>query len=181
MEESTASPLLEPLYALNIKVNVIDNNNIRPLQPTEQAFFTFTEKNKEYTHSIVSPGQATASFIAGSYEISSNLIVNSEPPFKIPEQQIKVCNDLPKEGVLGIVGLTEKKCVTQKIDATELSQVASGGATILWSPSRQQLAAAKTITLYVVRSAMPKTIQDIILTDKQRAENAKKTKEPVLE
>ena len=180
VEESTASPILEPIYNLNVKVMVIDSNNVRPLQPTEQALFTFTERDKDYTVSTVSTAPSV-SLVAGSYEITSSLIVNSEPPFKIPEQNIKVCNDLPKEGVLGIVGLTEKKCVTQKIDATELPQVASGGATISWSTTRQQLASSKTVTLYVVRSAMPKTIQDITLTDKQKAENAKKTKEPTLE
>ncbi len=180
-EEATISPVLEPLATLTVDVQVIDNNNARPLQPTEQAIFTFEEKDKEHITSVVVPGQTTVSLLAGNYEVRSQLLVSSDPPFTIPEQNIKVCNDVPQEGALGILGFQEKKCVTQRIEQTQLPQVAAGGSSITWSPSRSALASAKKITLYVVRSSTPRTLQDIANLEKSLIENAPKTREPTLE
>ena len=180
-EEAIISPVLEPLYPLTVDVQVIDNTNIRPLQPTEQAIFTFEEKDREYTTSMVIPGQNTLSLIAGTYNIQSQLLVSSDPPFTIPEQNLKICNDAPQEGVLGILGFQEKKCVTQRLEQTQLPQVAAGGSTITWLASRSALASAQKITLYIVRSSSPRTLQDLTNLEKTLMENAPKTREPTLE
>ena len=179
--EAYLSQILEPIYTINADVKVIDNNNIRPLQPTEQAFFTFEDNERQYSAVFVAPGQNTINLIAGNYEIKSNLIVSSDPPFNIPAKDIEVCNDLPKEGVLGIIGLKEKKCVTQHLDEVSLPQVASGGSSIYWSPSILGLANAKKITLYVVRSETPRSIEDLSKNYESSKKNAEKTKEPLLE
>lgn len=180
-EEASVSSLVEPIYALDVEVQVIDNNNIRPLQPTEQAIFTFEEKNREYITSVVSPGNEKVSLIAGEYEITSQLVVNSDPPFTIPAQSVKVCHDAPREGALGIIGLQEKKCVTQQFDQVQLSQIASGGSKIPWQVLRPSLASANSITLYVVRSPAPQSIQDIENVERSLQQNAQKTREPTLE
>jgi hypothetical protein len=181
-EQATSSLLLEPKYTLDVEVQVIDTlNNVRPLQPTEQVIISFENHDKGFTTSYVSPGQTTVSLIAGTYTMKSTLLVNSDPPFKFDEQKIEVCIDAPKNGVLGVLGLSEKQCTTEIIEATSIPSITSGGSIITWSPSRPQLATAKKVTLYVVRSTTPQSITELAQTQQEVAENAKKTKLPDLE
>ncbi|MEK6840149.1 MAG: hypothetical protein AABX72_04340, partial [Nanoarchaeota archaeon] len=180
-EQTSISSLVEPIYSLDVNIQVIENNNVRPLQPTEQAIVTFEEKDREYVTSIVSPGNEKVSLIAGQYEIISQLVVNSDPPFTIPAQSVKVCHDAPREGALGIIGLQERKCVTRQFDQVQLSQIISGGSKIQWSALRSSLASSHSITIYVVRSPTPQSIQDIGKVETSLQQNAQKTREPILE
>lgn len=180
-EEGAYTLIMQPFSTLKVQVNVIDNGKPRPLQPTEQAFFTFEERNRGYATTVVAPGQETVSLIPGVYEITSSMVVSTDPPLTLPEQTIKVCSDLPREGALGILGLKEKKCVTHTIESTSLSQLPAGTSTISWSPAAQGLANAQTITLFVVRTATPQTIKEVMNIDGKTIDNEQQAREPFLQ
>ena len=161
MEDAAVSITLQPLYELAVNIQISANGEKRPAQPTEQVSFTFTEKESGYTTTVVYPGQQKVSLIPGEYEVQTQTIVSSDPPLSIEGKTIKVCNDVPKEGVLGVVGFTEKKCVEQKIDAISLDQIAAGSATVTWKVDHASLAQAEKITLYGIRTKLPRNIEEL--------------------
>ena len=176
-EESTVSVILEPIYELDLNVMVIDNN-IRSVQPTEQVIFTFENKEKDYVTTAVYPGTTQIKLIAGSYDVKSHLIVTSDSGISIPEDEIKVCFDAPREGILGALGLKEKKCKTQKIEAINLDQVFAGGASFTWNIDRTTLANSKKLTLYTLRLETPRNVEELSNIDDRILKNLDKIKMP---
>ena len=148
--------VLEPLYTLPVQVNVLAGGIIRPVQPTEKVIFTLRHLEKDFVASFISSQDpATVQLIAGPYEITSQLIVQSNPPFRLEQQKIKHCADMPVDGILGTVGVTKKTCTSQTIPATEYKEVIAGGGTIRWTAQRQDVGTASSLTLYTVRGSTP--------------------------
>ena len=179
--EATTSIVLEPIYELDLKTMVIDNGNIRPIQPTEQAVFTFENKEKDYVTTATYPGTDKVRLIAGSYDVKSYLIVTSDSGISIPESEIKTCFDAPKEGLLGALGLKEKKCKKQKIEGINLNQIYAGGASFTWDIDRRILSNSKKLTLYTLRFEIPKSVDELTNIDDKILKNSNNIKLPDLE
>ncbi len=180
-EPSTISIILEPIYELDLKIEIIDDNgNIRTIQPTEQAIFEFENEDKKFSTQVVYSGTDKIKLIAGNYKVKSYLTVSSSQGFKIEDQKIKICSDTPRRSFLGALGLTERKCETQTIPGTSLDSILSGGASFTWSIERQALASSSKITLYTVRGKTPSTMQELTKTDEMISQNSKIAKKPLL-
>ena len=172
--------VMDRVYPVEVDVMVVDQGGVRPLQPTEQAF-VYLEHDNGYAVSVVAPGHRAVDIIPGTYTVRSELVVGSDPPFVLQGKKEKVCHDVPREGVLGIVGLTERKCVEHEISDVELSQVAAGGSEIIWTAAHEQLAFAKKLTLFVIRSSVPRTVDELINAEEVLGEHAKNSRKPVLQ
>src|SRR3989344_1715395 len=138
------SLVLEPIRELDFEARVMDDN-ARNLGKNELAFIQFEDQEKGYSTSLVYPGASKINLIQGTYTVKSYLLLNSTSGIAINDQKVRVCNDVPKEGLVGVVGLTEKKCFEQKIEGTTLESVISGGNEFELTISPQDLMNKKLI------------------------------------
>ena len=112
--------------------------------------------------------------------MTSQIIVEHKGGFSFPEKEIEICNDVPEKGVLGIVGITTRKCVKQKIDATEFDQILGGGASTAWSVSRQALANAEQLIVYTIRGPTPRSVDEMSKVYEAIRKSSAEVKKPVL-
>ena len=152
---------LEPIKEVAVEVKVSDNKQQRAPYATEKIFITVENQEKKYSTSILYPDQKTVRLIPGDYVVTSRVIVENAGSFSFPETEIEVCNDLPQKGILGIAGLTSRKCIKQKIEATELEQIVGGGATTSWSIARGALAGAQKVIFYTIRGPTPRSLEEV--------------------
>jgi len=116
----TASLILDKKYKLELEV---DKGN-RELKEG-YALITFTKG--EDVKTIVYPEQKEIELTEGQYEIKVYIYSNSTITLKGSSTQ--KCVEVPKSGVLGVFGLTEKKCFTLEIPDQVVSFAVSGGGT----------------------------------------------------
>lgn len=169
---------LEPLHEVVIDVLVDDEGSLREPYASEQVLFTFTNKEQKYATSVIYPSQKNVKLVAGSYEVSSSITIESSQGFKLKKKDIEVCNDVPKKGVLGLAGLTKKECTTHTIDATTINQIPVGGSSVDWFVNRESLLAATEVTLYALRGPTPQSIDEI--TKVYEVMREKEVRRPVL-
>ena len=81
--------------------------------------------------------------------------------FNFPEREIQICSEVPKRGLGGIVGLTETKCMQQKIDPIQLDAVVAGGGSTSWNIDRRVLATSNKIVLYPLRGKTPSSFEEL--------------------
>jgi len=108
---------LDKLYNLSLSLKV-DNKESK-----DYAIITFKSENNLET--IAYPQQKTISLAEGNYNISVYVYKNAS--IFIPGNKKEICNEVPKSGVLGIIGLTEEKCFDVDLPSQILSNVISAG------------------------------------------------------
>jgi len=172
---------LEPVKEVAVEVKVFDQNQERAPYATEQIIFTFENVEQKYTTTLLYPTQKTVKLIPGDYVIRSQIIVENAGGFSFPEKEIEICNDVPQQGVLGVIGLTTRKCTKQKIDATEFNQIIGGGSVTSWSIQRATLAEAQKVTLYTQRLATPRSIEEVGKVYEAIQRSQTEVKKPVLQ
>lgn len=123
-EEGSININLEPLKELNAEV-VVQRAGSGEVRDDETVYITLTEEDKEYSTSIVYPDEQKVKLIPGNYKVSIMMV--SEGEIEIPSKTIEKCVKVP-EGIEGIVGKTEKKCITFEIPSMELDKTISGKA-----------------------------------------------------
>ncbi len=172
---------IEPYYELPVAVMINDEGTIRAPYPTESIYFQFENKDKEYYTSYVYPSSEKLRLIAGDYKVASTLMVETQPGFQLEAQEIEVCSDVPKKGIAGIFGSTDKKCTKQKIDAMDLDTIIAGGGSYSWSADRRILATSNKIVLYVNRVKIPQTLTKLNNIYQNQEEFSKNINKPTFE
>ena len=86
---------------------------------------------------------------------------NASDEFKTGSQKVEYCNDIPKGGLLGVIGFTDKKCFSQEIDSTTLDQIIVGGEEFVYTIDQSKLTDAKKIIVYLVLKEQPKNILEL--------------------
>ncbi len=172
---------LEQFTEVAVDVRILDNQQERGLYQTEQIMITLENQEKKYTTSILYPSQKTIKLIPGEYVATTRVIVENAGGFSFPEKEIEICNEVPERGVLGVVGITTRKCTKQKIDATELGQIVGGGATTTWSIPRAALAGAQKATLYTLRGPTPRSLEEVGKVYEAIQQQNTEVKKPVLQ
>ncbi len=172
---------MEPITEVNFNVKVIDNNQERAPYQTEQIMVTLENKEKKYTTAVIYPDQKIVRLIPGEYVVTTRIIVENTDGFSFPEKEIEICNEIPEKGILGVVGITTRQCVKQKIDATELDQIIGGGATTSWAVQRNALADARQITIYTVRGSTPRSLEEVGKVYEAVQQENNGVRKPVLE
>lgn len=117
--ESSADIILEKEYGMKLDV-LVDG---MPLAKDSMAVIHFS--NDEYSASSVLPDNDKITLKEGQYEI--NVFVYGNSSIKIPKTTKTQCYDATKEGLLGMMGMTEEKCVDIEIPEMNVEHALKGG------------------------------------------------------
>lgn len=167
---SSVSVLLKPVHTLQVDVKVIDNNQIRELAQDESYIVEFESQTDEFISLVTG---SDVDIISGDYYVRAYLMKNATDEFKVGSQKIEYCDDVPKGGLLGVIGFTDKKCFSQDIDSTSLDQIIVGGEEFVYTADQGALSNAKKITVYLVLKEQPKNILELKDTFAKIQTNAK--------
>ncbi|MBI2667809.1 hypothetical protein HYX17_03500 [Candidatus Woesearchaeota archaeon] len=160
-QESVVSVIMEPVYEKTFEVKITENNIDRILFENEQIIINFRNEQSNYYETIAYPDNNKVKLIDGSYDIDANIIFNSKNPIRINGKELETCIDAPREGVLGIIGLTEKKCEKTTIEGIDITQVFTGGAKFSWNVNRVDLADANNIIFYLNGFGIPTNVDEL--------------------
>lgn len=158
-EAGTINIELKPKYKLNLGIKVIDNGLIRNLENDEEVLIEFTNEIDSYS-TVANEDINSIELISGSYDISSYLIINSKN-LTLVGNEIEKCVDVPKEGVLGFLGLKERKCFSSKIEDINLDRIISGGNNFALELDKDMLSLSKKIIVYVTKNKAPQSVEEL--------------------
>ncbi len=150
---------LKPKYTLNLEIKVIEDGVIRDLDSDENVIIQFSNEADNY-NVAVNEDSASVELISGSYDLSSFLVVNKNN-ITLPGSSIEKCIDIPKAGILGIVGLKERKCFSTNIDSMNLDQIISGGDNFVLDLDKNKLSISKKIIVYVTKNNTPSNVEEL--------------------
>lgn len=161
-KEETISVSLDKFYEKKIEVKAIDKDSglITSIVSNENVILQFENLDNGYTISVFYPEGSDVKLTSGNYRVSS-VIMRSGGDISLPKQEIESCVDVPRQGILGILGSTEKKCVTNTIEESKLDSAIIGGAEFIWEVSQSELEAGNKIIFYTVRDKFPRSIEEM--------------------
>ena len=172
-ESPVVSVIMDKLYELDLDVRLITSSgDIRNLAQNEKVIFQFENLDNEYITSVFWPGTENIRLTAGNYYVTSQVLMEDTAGIDIPARTIESCAEVPRAGILGLIGSTKKECRSVTIPATELTSALIGGANFDWSISNGQLASGKSLTLYSFRDRAPTKLEDISLITENINKNA---------
>ena len=152
---------LEPIVEIPIKLTIVDEGNTRGPYDSEIVSMTFENTENGYTTTLLYPTQRTVKLTAGSYTITSTMMITGTNGIKLKEKEIEFCVDVPRKGLLGVAGLTTRECKTQTIAGTTVEQLVVGGSSDTWFAEREVLLTAQSIELFSYRGPTPKSIDEV--------------------
>ena len=126
---------------------------IRDAYDDENVFVNFIDEGDGFSQFL--DGDNT-DLIFGDYIIRAYIMKESESPIKIEGDTVENCVDVPKGGVLGILGIKEKKCFTSELEDVDLDQVLVGGNEFEWRYN-----GGREINLYVAFDRIPSTVNEM--------------------
>ena len=160
LDESIVTLDLKPYQKKQLEIKVIEGNSIRSARSDE--FVTFNLVNSDENYNIFTNNEETEiSLLPGRYHIQSFIVKNYPNGLKLNAQTIEYCQDLPKTGILGIIGITEKKCFSTELEATELEQVIVGGVEFDFEINQDELNQANKLTLYTIYNRAPSNVKEL--------------------
>ncbi|MFA4952900.1 MAG: hypothetical protein WC584_01630 [Candidatus Pacearchaeota archaeon] len=109
--------ILDKLYEVPYALNVDGRES------SDFAIINFI--SDENSQTAVWPDMKTIKLSEGSYNISVYVYKNST--ITLPGIQDQKCSEVPKSGILGILGMTEEKCFDINLPAQKISNIISGG------------------------------------------------------
>ena len=158
-EQGSINLELKPKHNLKAELKVIENGQVRSLYDNENVLVQFIDSDDNYAVTIDKNIESTE-LIAGSYDASSFLIV-SGLNITLSGTDVEKCVDIPKSGVLGLVGLKDRKCFSTKIDSLNVDQVISGGDKFGLELFKDDLSTASKIVIYVTKNPTPESIEEL--------------------
>ncbi len=185
IEPQTLTILLEPKKELNLTVGLVraEQGGARGIIQGEIILVQFVNTERAYSTSILYPEQRSITLISGDYEVKTTVIKDSAKPLTIKGETTTTCIQVPRSGILGSLGLTEKKCQETELKGTTVNSVIVGGANFEYTLDRDALLRSKQLTVYTVRNTEPTTITELQKLYDQIEHNAENTnfKEPLLQ
>ena len=181
LDENLVNIDLKPYQKKQIEIKIIDGNSVR--NPNQDEFITFNLVNDNENYNVFIDKETNEiNLLPGNYNVQSFIVKDYTSGLKLEKQDIEYCQDLPKQGILGIIGLTEKKCFETELEETELEKVIVGGAQFDWEINEQELSKANKITFYTVYNKIPSNIKELTESYQQILKNADSTnfREPLL-
>jgi len=154
--ETEADIVLSKEYNLNLEIYV-DNSLVQDL-----SVLTITKKDEnttEVVNSVAYPFNKELKLSEGYYNFDLKAFKGSS--VVIPETTTKQCVKVPREGVLGFLGLEEEKCFDITIPSQKLTNVAYAGGNTDWYITSSELENAKTLRVYATSIKIPSTLEAI--------------------
>ena len=159
-EESSVFLYLKPKYKKNADVQIFTSDGIRDPIISESVTFTLTNLD-DGTQTIVSNDINEVELSEGEYEVNSFILRSSENGIKLDKQELKYCTDVPKTGLLGVLGFTESRCTQTEIPEATLDQVIVGGGRFKFTLTTEQLRNSNSITFYTRFYRIPNNLQEL--------------------
>ena len=122
--------ILDKKYKLELEVNK-DGKEIG----SEYAILSFVKKDE--TTSAVYPEQKEIELTEGEYKIEAYVYSNST--ITLEGSSTEKCVDVPKTGLFGLFGASEKKCFTMEIPSQVVSFAVSGGGSQTYYMTESEL------------------------------------------
>ena len=151
INSGTANIILNKIHELNVNLNVDGK------QYDGNAIINFIANRS--SRSISYPEQKSVELSEGEYEIS--VYIYSSGNLKISSGITEQCVEVPRSGLLGIAGLTQKKCFDIEMPEQLISDVISGGGKQNDYFLESQLANSNTVEINADSIVAPKTIEEL--------------------
>ncbi len=120
LRNGTAFIVLDKKYKLNLEVQ-------KAYKKLTEDYAVLTFVKDEETVTVVYPEQQEVELTEGEYEIK--VYVYTDSIINLQGSLTEKCVDVPKSGIFGIFGASEKKCFTLEIPDQIVSFAVSGGGT----------------------------------------------------
>jgi len=147
----SVSVIMEKLYSKNVqlKVNGVNYNG--------DAIVYFTSQDS--TQTLVYPQQKNVQLGEGQYEVQVYIYRNSS--INIGATITEQCIDVPRSGVLGVLGLQEERCFDIQVPSQIISNALSGGGKEDYYVLESDLINKNTIEINSRNLPLPDTIEKL--------------------
>ena len=156
-EPSVISVNMDKVEEVYVNVRVTGRGNIE-LEDDEKVFISMTDSEKEFSASLIYPDQDSINLIPGNYEVYA-YIMKETKGITVKGERKEVCSEVPKSGIEGWFGGTEKKCVTVNIPSTKLDNVIVGGAKFNMYVNEGDL--MNNLEFYMPFKGIPRSFEDL--------------------
>ncbi len=152
---------LEPKYNLNYEIMLVDAQTGSLISPSDQTI-TLTLSSQDGTEYIsLTKSEGEIEIAQGEYSINGYVMKESGFEFETAGKQEKKCIAVPKQGLFGLVGMTEQKCYDIQVPELKTTSILTGGIQTTWQVSREELSTASGITFYLVDYGIPEDYDEI--------------------
>jgi len=159
-EKSNLFIYLKPKYKKQVGIQVVSDGIARNLLSSE--FIIFTLKNlDDETQTFITSDIQEIELSEGEYEVNSYILKNYPNGITLQKREIQYCTSVPKPSVLGLLGITDNKCVKTELPETKLEQVLVGGARYKFTLTKAQLENSNKIIFYTNYNKVPNNIQEL--------------------
>ena len=145
--------ILDKLYQISVDPDV--SNSV--LLPNDFAVISFV--SNDYSTTLVYPQDKTVELKEGYYNVSIN--VYSQGNIEIPGYQDQQCFTTPADGLAGILGFEQEKCIDINLPSQKITQVISGAGTTSIFVTDSDLQQAQKIRISASYISLPKTLEDL--------------------
>jgi len=155
-EETIADIVLDKEYDLKLEVFVdgAKSNDLSILTITENL-----EGGEGTVINVFSPDSPEFKLAEGDYKF--DLKVFGSKRITIPERTEKYCSDVPREGVQGLLGITDEQCVELTVPSQTLNSALKAGGSVDWYLTDGELAGRQVLRIYAESVGTPTQIEEI--------------------
>ncbi|MBI2670410.1 hypothetical protein HYX18_00300 [Candidatus Woesearchaeota archaeon] len=158
-EQGTINLELKPKYDLELEIKILEDSTIRNLDSDENVLIEFSNEQDNY-YAVANKEVKNVELISGTYSLNTYLLITSRN-ITLPGSDYEKCTDVPRAGILGFIGLKDKKCFTTKIDPINLDQILTGGDVFDVEFDKEQLSKANKIIVYITKNKTPASVEDL--------------------
>ena len=157
LEEEPLIISMKRVHTIPVEVQAYTTSGPRTLNQDESAIITFT--GDEYSTTLNYPEQKEINLGEGDYEIVGNLILEGERT--ILGGRSESCLKVPRESILGLVGLKKEECVTAEVDDMVLDSLIVGQSSLTTSFPDFELSGAKKMVIYLDHTGIPRNFEEM--------------------
>jgi len=148
VNEGSFQIILDKKYKLGVEI---------PLKENQYAVINFIKDNETKTFSY--PEQKEIELTEGQYQIKVYVYDNSE--ISLSGGGTRKCVDVPKSGLLGVLGFTEQNCFSLDISEQTISYAVSGGGKANYYAAESELQSSKKLVIEPEDFGTPTKIEDL--------------------
>ncbi len=149
--EGNVDIFLDRKYKINLAVHE------RGSEIEGYAVVSFIKNNK--TNTFAYPEQKEIELTEGQYQIKVYSYSNTS--IHLQGSSTPKCVDIPKTGIVGFFGATEKKCFNLDIPSQTVEFAVSGGGTENYYIAESQLQESKNIIINIEKFGAPKSLEEL--------------------
>jgi hypothetical protein len=151
VSEGTASVIMNKLYELNV------NLKLNGQAYNGQAMIYFASQNNPRT--VLYPQEKTVKLTEGDYNISVYIYRNSTINF--PQTTRQECTEVPVSGIVGVLGLTQKKCFDITLPSQVITNSLAGGGNENYYFFESDLSGHRTIEINANSFKVPTNLEEL--------------------